>query len=124
MKRSLLLELQKNFNLVHLFLDNESKVTSVINKLDVRAYEEAVRSEFDFKSIKRGKLSPRIIANIKQLQPYAGWTTEQLFENVYLKIHQLKNINEIDPGNEKYRIGIRLKNLHKMMLLLIKHVKS
>ena len=124
MKRSLLLELQKNFNLIHLFLGDESKVTSVINRLDVRAYEEAVRSEFDFKSIKKGKLGSRIIGDIKQLQPYVGWTTEQLFENVYLKVHQLKNINEIDPGNEKYRINVRLRNLHKMMLLLIKHVKS
>lgn len=123
-KRALLLELQKNLNLLYLFLGDESKIATIVNKLEVRVYEEAVKTNFDFNDIKKGRLSPRITGNIKQLQPYVGWTTEQLFENIYLKIHQLKSINEIDPNNTKYRVGVRLKNLHKMMLLLIKHVKS
>ena len=123
-KRSLLLELQKNLNLLYLFLGDESKVSTIVNKLDVRVYEAAVKTNFDFNDIKKGKLNPRVTGNLKQLQPYVGWTTEQLFENIYLKIHQLKSINEIDPANSKFRVGVRLKNLHKMMLLLIKHVKS
>lgn len=123
-KRSLLLELQKNLNLLYLFLGDESKVATIVNKLDVRVYEDAVKTNFNFNDIKKSKLSSRVTGNIKQLQPYVGWTTEQLFENIYLKIHQLKSINEIDPDNTKFRVGVRLKNLHKMMLLLIKHVKS
>lgn len=123
-KRSLLLELQKNLNLLYLFLGDESKVSTIVNKLDVCVYEAAVKTNFDFNDIKKGKLNPRVTGNLKQLQPYVGWTTEQLFENIYLKIHQLKSINEIDPANSKFRVGVRLKNLHKMMLLLIKHVKS
>jgi len=123
-KRALLLELQKNLNLLYLFLGDESKISTIVNKLDVRIYEEAVKTNFDFNDIKKGKLSPRITDNIKQFQPYVGWTTEQLFENIYLKIHQLKSIDEIDPNNSKFRVSVRLKNLHKMMLLLIKHVKS
>lgn len=123
-KRALLLELQKNLNLLYLFLNDESKLTTIVNKLDVRVYEEAVKTNFDFNDIKKGKLSPRLTGDIKQLQPYVGWNTEQLFENIYLKIHQLKSITEIDPDNSKFRLSVRLKNLHKMMVLLIKHVKS
>ena len=123
-KRALLLELQKNLNLLYLFLGDESKLITIVNKLDVRVYEEAVKSDFDFKDIKKTKLSPRLVADVKQLQPYVGWSTEQLFENIYLKIHQLKSIIEIDPHNSKFRINVRLKNLHKMMLLLVKHVQS
>jgi hypothetical protein len=123
-KRALLLELQKNLNLLYLFLGDESKLTTIVNKLDVRVYEDAVKTNFNFNDIKKGKLSPRLVGEIKQLQPYVGWSTEQLFENIYLKIHQLKSISEIDPDNTKFRISVRLKNLHKMMLLLIQHVKS
>lgn len=123
-KRALLLEVQKNLNLLYLFLNDESKLITIVNKLDVRVYEEAVKTNFDFNDIKKGKLSPRLTDGIKQLQPYVGWNTEQLFENIYLKIHQLKSITEIDPDNSKFRLSVRLKNLHKMMVLLIKHVKS
>lgn len=123
-KRSLLLELQKNMNLLYLFLDDGSKLTTIVNKLDMHVYEEAVKSNFDFKDLKKTKLSPRLVGDIKQFQPYVGWSTEQLFENIYLKIHQLKSIAEIDPENVKFRLIVRLKNLHKMMLLLLKHVKS
>lgn len=123
-QRSLLLELQKNLSLLYLFLGDESKVTTIVNKLDMRVYEEASRTDFNFNDIKKGKVSQRLVGEIKQLQPYVGWTTEQLFENIYLKIHQLKSIMEIDPDTNKFRLGVRLKNLHKMMVLLIKHVKS
>jgi hypothetical protein len=123
-KRALLLELQKNLNLLFLFLNDEGKLITIVNKLDVCVYEEAVKSNFDFNDIKKGKLNPRLVSDVKQLQAYAGWNTEQLFENIYLKIHQLKSIIEIDPDNSRFRISVRLKNLLKMMLLLLKHVKS
>lgn len=123
-KRALLLELKKNLNLLYLFLGDESKESMVVSKLDMRVYEEAIKDGFNFNYIKKGKISSRLTGNIKQLQPYVGWDTERLFENIYLKIHQLKSINEIDPGNTKFRVGVRLRNLHKMMLLLVKHVKS
>lgn len=124
LKRALLLELQKNLNLLYLFEGDASKLKTLVNRLEVRVYEEAVRSDFDFTDIKKGGLKPQLVKDIKQLQAYAGWSTEQLFENIYLKIHQLKSIIEIDPDNARFRLNVRLMNLHKMMLLLIKHVKS
>ena len=93
-KRALLLELQKNLNLLYLFLGDESKLTTIVNRLDMRVYEDAVKSNFDFNDIKKTKLSPRLVGDIKQLQSYVGWSTEQLFENIYLKIHQLKSISD------------------------------
>lgn len=123
-KRALLLELQKNLDLLYLFLGDKRRTSSVISKLEVKVYEAAVSSNFDFNDIKKGKLKPQTVAGVKQLQFYIDWSTEQLFENIYLKIYQLKNINEIDPANARFRVGVRLKNLYKMMLLLVMHVKS
>ena len=123
-RRAILLELRKNMDLLYLFLDDESKYKSVINRLETTAYTSASGSGFDFNSIKKGKVSKKIPGEVKQLQPYAGWSTEELFENIYLRIHQLKNIIEIAPESKKFRLNVRLKNLHKMMVLLIKHIKS
>jgi hypothetical protein len=123
-RRSLLLEVQRNINLLYLFIEDEAKQAVVINKLETRCYDEAIKSNFDFARIKRGKVSKRVVGDIAQFQSYVGWTTEQLFENIYLKIHALKSIVEIDPKNRRFRVSVRLKNLLKMMLLLLKHVKD
>ena len=123
-QRAVLLELQKNINLLTLFIDDESKLKTIIARLDVSEYEKAVKSEFKFNVLKKTRINPRLVTGIRSLQSYAGWQTEQLFENIYLKIHQIKSINDIDPNNKKFRISVRLKNLHRLMILLLKHIKS
>lgn len=123
-QRALLLELQTNINLLTLFSDDESKLAAVVRKLDVSEYEKAVKSDFNFAVLKKGKITSRLAMDIKSLQSYVGWQTEQLFENIYLKIHQVKSIIEIDPDNNRFRLSVRLKNLHKLMILLLRHIKS
>lgn len=123
-QRALLLELQKNINLLNLFVDDTSRTHTIIKKLNVAEYEKAVKSDFNFKDLKKTRVSGRLVKNIKSLQIYAGWQTEQLFENIDLKIHQLKSIIDIDPDNKNFRLSVRLKNLHKIMILLLKHIKS
>lgn len=123
-ERALLLELQKNISLIYLFIDNPEKYKTVVNRLETRSYEDAAKSDFNFNAVKKTRVSARVAAGVKQLQPYVGWTTEQLFENVHLKIHALKTIIDVDPDNNKFRIKIRLTNLHKVMILLLKHIKS
>ena len=123
-QRALLLELQTNINLLNLFIDDTARTTTIIKKLNVTEYEKAVKSDFNFKDLKKTRVSGRLVLNVKSLQTYAGWQTEQLFENIYLKIHQLKSIIEIDPENKNFRLSVRLKNLHKRMILLLKHIKA
>lgn len=123
-QRALLLELQKNINLLNLFVDDATKATTIVKKFNVSEYEKAVKSDFNFKALKKTRVNERLVKKVKSLQPYIGWQTEQLFENIYLKIHQLKSIIDIDPGNKNFRLSVRLKNLHKLMVLLLKHIKS
>jgi hypothetical protein len=122
-QRAVLLELQKNINLLNLFINDEAKTEAIIKKLDVREYEKAVKSDFNFKDLKKTRVSGRLVKDVKFLEPYIGWQTEKLFENIYLKIHQLKTIIDVDPSNVNFRLGVRLKNLHKIMILLLKHIK-
>jgi len=123
-QRAVLLELQKNINLLNLFVNDDGKLQSIIKKMEVAEYEKAVKSDFNFKDLKKTRVSARLVKDIKSLEKYTDWQTEQLFENIYLKIHQVKSILEIDPDNKKFRLSVRLKNLHKLMILLLKHIKN
>ena len=123
-RRGLLLELQKNIDLMYLHTKGGAPIDKVAARLDVRQYEHASRSGFDFNSLQRRPVRAELVKDNPSLRPYAGWTTEQLFERVYLKIHDLKNIVSIDPQNERLRPRVRLLNIFRLMLLLLQHLKS
>jgi hypothetical protein len=53
-----------------------------------------------------------------------GWSTERLFSNIYVKIKDLQTIVRMDPENKKIRKGVRLINILKLMLLLMKHINA
>ena len=57
-------------------------------------------------------------------QAYIGWTTEQLFENIYLKIVELKDIAKMDSDNPNIRKKVRLLNVLKMIKLLLVHISK
>ena len=122
-KRTLLIELKQNIQLIYLHFESGTPIDRVIAKLDSSYYKKAVESNFNFNSLQKAKLKEKLINNVPQYKHYVGWTTEQLFTNIYLKIHTLQIIVEIDAKNEKLRKNVRLINILKLMLLLLKHIK-
>lgn len=123
-KRALLLELQSNIQLILLYTEGAVPIDKLIRKLDVSQCKSALESNFNFASLKRGRVSETLTRGVTQFRPYVGWTTEQLFSNIYLKIRELQSIVEIDSDGKQFRKGVRLLNTLKLMLLLLKHLKS
>jgi len=123
-RRLLLLELQKNINLIYLYTEGGASIDRVIRRLEVAAYEAAVQSGFNFKSFTRKTVPQALVKDAPQLSPYVGWTTELLFEGIYLKIHTLKSIVAVDARKEGLRKNVRLLNILKLMLLVLRHLKS
>ena len=123
-RRSLLLELQKNINLIYLYTKGGAPIDKVVAKLEVQHYESASQTGFDFNALKKRAVRAELVKDKPPLRLYAGWTTEQLFERIYLKIHNLKSIVAIDPKNERFRLYVRLLNILRVMLLLLKHLKT
>ena len=121
--RALLLELQRNINLIFLCRRDGAPAEKVIVRLETRKFETAVEAGFDFNTLARKSVTPAMVKGAPALAPYAGWSTEQLFERVYLKIHELKALAEIGTRHSPARLGVRLANLLKLMLLLIKHIR-
>lgn len=122
-RRALLLELQNNIQLVLLYREGQVPIDKLIRKLDVSHCKAALQSDFNFASLKRGRVSEALTQGVAQFRPYIGWTTEQLFSNIYLKITELQNIVDIDSEGKQFRKGVRLLNVLKVMLLLLKHLK-
>ncbi len=123
-KRVLLLELRNDIQLIGLYTEGDSPIDKVIAKLEIEKMEAALESDFNFRSLKKGKLKQSTVGDVPQHRPYVGWTTEQLFSSIYLKIKQLQTIVEIDPDNERFRKSVRLINIRKLMILLLKHIAS
>ncbi len=123
-KRALLLELQGNIRLIVLYANGGAPIDKVIKKLDVSQCKAALESNFNFNSLKRGRVQRAVTQGAPQYKAYAGWTTERLFSSIYLKVRDLQNIVEIDPGNKRFRKNVRLLNVLKLMLLLLRHLRS
>jgi hypothetical protein len=123
-KRALLLELQGNIQLILLYREGHVPIDKLIRKLEVSHCKAALESNFNFASLERGRVSATLAQGLAQFRPYVGWTTEQLFSNIYLKITELQSIVDMDSDGKQFRKGVRLLNVFKLMLLLLKHLKS
>jgi len=121
--RALLLELQQNINLIFLWQTDDVPAAKVIARLEMRRFESALSTGFDFNTLARKPVSPATVKGAPALSPYVGWSSEQLFERVYLRIHTLKVLAEMGSRRTPARLGVRLNNLLALMLLLVKHIR-
>jgi hypothetical protein len=126
-RRELLRELQNNINQISVYIESgedEDGIDKVIAALQVACYEAASKDGFDFNSMHRGRLSPGLVKQLPQFKAYGGFTTEQLFDKLYTWIHRLKIIAKDYPRSPKFRKRVRLINIWKLMLLVVKHINS
>lgn len=123
-QRSLLLELESNIRLAQIGRKGKVSAEKLVQRLETGAIRKAMESGFNFSSLKSGKVKKSVAGDSLQLQRYIGWTTEKLFTNIYLRILELQNIVALDPDSDHFRVNIRLKNIFRLMLLLVRHIKS
>ena len=124
-KRMLLLELKKNISTIK-YLEKNVPVDTVIGKLKITQLEKALESNFDFRSFSliKHKVSKKTAGKSPFNQRYIGWTTEQLFNSIYLKIDNLKTLASIMPEPEHTDKQARLKNIYRLINLLLMHLNK
>jgi hypothetical protein len=126
-RRELLRELQNNINQISVYIESgaeDAGIDMVIAALQVSCYEAASKDGFDFNALHRGRLAPRLLKDLPQFKTYGGFSTEQLFDKLYTWMHRLKIIARDYPDSPKFRKRVRLINIWKLMLLLVKHINS
>jgi hypothetical protein len=123
-KRAILLEMRGNVRLIGLSIEGDLPIDKVVEKLEIKQLEAALQSDFKFSTLKKGKIKKSAAKGVAQFKKYVGWTTEDLVSSIYLRIKDLKNIVEIDPDNKKIRKSVRLRNIGKLIVLLMRHIRS
>jgi len=121
-KRTVAIELQENIELVRLYVASGAEPRVLIPKLKEDAFRNALAQGFNFNTLKRSKISATSTRNIPQLRSYHGWSTQRLFESVYTKIATLKHAATLPNSQKPVRIGVRLINVFKLMVVLAHHI--
>ena len=122
--RSLVEELKENSRLCWLVLEEDIEAGKIIPKLRHREYDRLNKSGFDFDALNRKKIKNYSQLIDTDLASWAGKSTHDLVENIYDKIKNIKITYSYAPHSEKRRWKIRILNIQKRILLLVKHASS
>jgi hypothetical protein len=122
LKRTVALEMRENIELIRLYIKSGADPKEIIPRLRDDSFRKALASGFNFNALKRSKISSRSTQNVPQLRKYHGWSTQEVFENVNMKVSTLKHANELTVNRKPIRLGVRLHNLFKMMVMLANHI--
>lgn len=121
-KRTLAVELQENIELIRLYVETESGYLQLIPQLKDSAFRHALTEGFNFNALKRTKVDAESTKGVKQLERYHGWDTQRVFENIYTKISAIKAAISIKDNKKPLRLGVRLHNIFKLLVMLSNHI--
>lgn len=125
--RAMLLELTFNYRLVtDLYRSKETDPLPIIGALRTATYRKLISSDFSFRALKRGTVSKELAGSSNFLKLYAGKSTEELVTAVFEKIIIAKRYSTLHKKNSKLtahiRFDVRLHNIGKMLVLLMRHL--
>ena len=121
-KRTVAIELKENIELVRLYVESGSNPRRLIPQLKEEAFRKALSQGFNFNALRRAKISAASTQNLPQLKAYHGWSTQKMFESVYEKIATLKHAAALRDSRRPVRLGVRLTNVFKLMVVLAHHI--
>lgn len=122
LKRTVVLELKENIELIRLYIKSGADPKEIIPELSDTAFRSALVQGFNFNALKRSKISSKSTLGLPQLNKYHGWETQEVFENIYQKVSTLKKAARLKKTKKPIRLGIRLQNLFRMMVMLAIHI--
>jgi len=90
----------------------------IIPKFSTAVFDRLNESGFDFNAVKRGDIPA--FDGIKK----RTWrlSTQKLIESIYDKIKDIRSLHALS-GKTSRRLGPRIINIHKRILLLLRHAK-
>lgn len=126
-RNAILSEVEFNMTLVfdH-FLAHNADPEKIIRMLKIDHLANAIDTGFDFKKIKSGKVSERMIADVGFLKHFVGSDCEALLKNIRFHIEQLKILPDLYhlKKNKRVRIRRRIRNLGTRYILFTKFLSS
>ncbi len=122
-KRIFLDEIRHNLTVCWLYLKRDAKLKQVIDELRHDVYDQLSVKGFDYNSLKKGKIESHPSLTRSDLKYLVGKRTEDLIHKIYGRIKDLKLTYKLSANNPKNRYSVRIINIQKRMLLLLRHLK-
>ena len=121
--RALLSELKNNLTYLDMVVDDDIELRQLIDQISSDEYQRLSKNGFDFNSLKHKKISIYPSLKNTNLESWSGKSTEELIENIYDKINDLKIRYPLVADKPNYRWKIRINNIRKRIWLLLRHVR-
>ena len=122
--KSLIIEIEDNYRYLSMVAFDEVPLNDILGKLSVEEYKRLGREGFDFNQLKKKKIESDPSFVNSKFSSWVGKSTEELVDSIYSRINDLKIFYPYNQNNKKYSWGVRVKNILKLILLLIKHIRS
>ena len=119
--RALVAELKENSRLCFRVVEDGVDADKVISRFSTAVFDRLNESGFDFNAVQRQRIPAFEGLDKSDLASWADKSTHQLIENIYDKIKDIRILHA--TGVERRRLGPRLINIHKRILLLLRHAK-
>lgn len=123
-KRAFLDEIRHNSTVCWLYLNRDADLAQVMSELKHDIYDQLSVQGFDFNSVKKGKIKSHPSLKRSDLKYFLEKNTEDLVGIIYQRIKDLKLTYKLSPDNPKNRFPVRVRNIQKRILLLLRHMKS
>jgi len=123
-QRAFLDEIRHNSTVCWLYLNRDAKLSQVISELKHDIYDQLSAQGFNFNSLKKGKIKSHPSLKRSDLKYFIEMSTEDLVSIIYQRIKDLKLTYKLSSDNPKNRFSVRVRNIQKRILLLLRHMRS
>ncbi|GAC1336520.1 hypothetical protein LPB67_11405 [Undibacterium sp. Jales W-56] len=121
--RALIEEIKENSRLCFRVVQDKVAPADVIPAFSTAVFDRLNASGFDFDSVRRDTIPGYEGIEKSDLASWAGKPTGKLIENIYDKIKDLRSLHAFKTP-ENYLWNRRIENIHKRILLLLRHVRT
>ena len=122
--RALIIEIEENFRYLRMVAFDEVPLSDVVESLAVDEYKRLAREGYNFNQLQKKKIKGDPSFEKSLLSSWVGKSTEELIDSIYSKITDLRILYPHNKTNKKYRWGVRVKNIIKLIWLLLRHVRT
>jgi len=126
-RNRLLSEIEFNAALIiEHYLKMGADEAKIIAKLKLENLNRLIDEGFDFSTIRKGTVSEAMVKDVAVLRPYAGLDLEGLLKKIRFHVEQLKLLPDLYDikTTDKVNVRLRLENLGRRYVLLIRFLKT
>ena len=121
--RALVEELKENSRLCFRVTEDNVSPEEIIPHFSTKVFDRLNESGFDFNAVKRDRIAAFNGMEKSDLASWNGKPTRDLIENIYDKIKDIRSLHT-HSAVTKRRLGPRVINIHKRILLLLRHARG